>query len=401
MAQELQSLPDAPALETLEIDPQRRRRGLRALGVAVGAIGFSMALQMGLNANFLANDVGISGYQLGMLEAIRESCGITAFLLIGLLAGLAEPLLGAAMLVLFAAGIGGYAFVPTYGWVILMSLVWSQGLHVWMPLPNSMALALAEPGRTGHRLGQLGSAGALGFGLGLGTALVLTLAGVPIRPMYLLAGAMALVAAGACLMIPRNIRAPGVRLAFRRKYGLYYLLCLLEGWRKQIFVAFAAYLLVQQFNTPLWVILGLMALVQGIGFVAAPHVGRLIDRVGERPVLVFYYSCLTLSFIGYALVRNPYMLYGLFVLDNAFFVFALALTTYVNRIAPPNEHTATLSMGVAMNHVAAVTMPLVGGLLWLHMGYAYTFLIGAVAAGLSVFITALLVPGRRVGSSIV
>ena len=122
--------------------------------------------------------------------------------------------------------------------------------------------------------------------------------------------------------------------------------------------------------------------------------GRLIDRVGERPVLIFYFACLSVFFVGYAFISNVWVLYVLFVVDHTFFVFATALTTYVNRIAPPSEHTPTLAMGVAMNHVAAVLMPIVGGLLWVSLGHEWAFLTGAAAAVVSVFV-ALRVPRRE------
>jgi hypothetical protein len=273
-------------------------------------------------------------------------------------------------------------------------VVWSQGLHVWMPLPNSMTLSLAEPGRAGFRLGQMRSAGSAGFGIGIAAGLGLTLAGARIRPLYLAAGTAALLGTVACLGVPRDLKTPGPRFVFRRRYGLYYLLSFLEGWRKQIFVCFAGFLLVREFGAKVEMILLLHGIVQGIRFVAAPWVGRLIDRVGERRVLVLYFTGLTAFFVGYALIRNRAVLYLLFVVDNAFFVFTMALTTYVNRIAPPSEHTPTLSMGVAMNHVAAVTMPLVGGILWKYLGYEWAFLTGAAAAALSV-VVALRVRARE------
>ena len=93
------------------------------------------------------------------------------------------------------------------------------------------------------------------------------------------------------------------------------------------------------------------------------------------------------------MIRARAVLYALYVVDSAFFIFAMALTTYVNRIAPPGEHTPTLSMGVAVNHVAAVSMPLAGGLLWKYVGYQSVFLIGAAVAGASIA-AALLVPRR-------
>jgi len=377
-------------IEHITADAQRTR-GLLFLGLAVAGAQVTMAIQIGLNANFLAGEIGVSGFQLGILEATRESCGVIAFAVLAILTGIAEPFIGTAMLMLLAVGLGCYYFAQNYLWVLLLSLVWSQGLHVWMPLPNSMTLALAEPRRAGHRLGQIQAIGAAGFGGGLIVALALSFVGVPMRPMYLLAGAMATLAAASCLGIPQQIKARGPRLVFRRRYGLYYVLSLLEGWRRQISMSFAGFLLVKQYNTPLEVILLLMAGVQAIGYFVSPRVGRLIDRIGERRILLFYYSCLTAFFVGYALIPIRLVLYVLFVIDNAFFVFAIALTTYVNRIAPKSEHTPTLSMGVAMNHVAAVAMPFIGGVLWKVSGYPWVFLIGAVAAAVSI-LAALRVP---------
>ena len=370
-----------------------RRRSLFFLCLAVAGVGFAMAQQMGSNANFVVEEMHLSGRQQGGLEAFRESCGIISLGLLALMAGSAEPLIGAAMLVLLGLGLGAYSIVPSYPWLVLASLVWSQGLHVWMPLPNSMTLSLAEPGRTGRRLGQVQASGAAGSGAGLAAALILHLAGVHIRWFYVVACAAALLGAGACLGVPRKIKTPGPRLVFRRRYGLYYVLCFLEGWRKQIVIAFAGFLLVKEYQTPLTIMLLLAAGTNLVGWMISPVVGRLIDRLGERKMLVFYYVSLTVCFIGYAMVRNRWVLYAVFVIDSSFFAFAMALTTYVSRIAPAREHTPTLSMGVAMNHVAAVAMPFVGGLLW-ELGYHWTFLTGVCTAGLSIL--ASLFVGRHV-----
>ena len=360
-------------------------RGLFFIWAAVAFVGVSLALQMGLNANFLAEDIGIEPVQIGHLEAVRESCGVLALGVLALLAGMAEPLIGAAMLALLAVGISAFTHVHSFTWVVLMSLVWSQGLHVWMPLPASMTLSLAEPGRAGHRLGQTQAAGAVGFGSGLLLALGLSsLLGVGMRPMYTIAGVTALAAAAACLAIPRQIKAHRPRLVFRRRYSLYYALCLLEGWRKQITISFAGFLLVKVHHTPLQRMLIMMIAVQVAGYFASPAVGRLIDKIGERRVLLFYYICLIAFFIAYALIPDPRVLYGIYIADSAFFVFAMALTTYANRIAPSGDLTPTLSMGVAMNHVAAVVMPLICGTLWQMYDFRWPFYTGAAAALVSI-----------------
>jgi MFS family permease len=374
-------------MESAEI-VSRRRRGLFFIACAAAGAGMALSVQMGLNANFVSDEMGLEGLQQGILETFRESCGIFALVLMALLASVAEPLIGALMLVLLGLGLGAYCFVPDFTWLILASLVWSQGFHVWAPLPGAMTLALAEPGRTGYRLGQVRSAGAIGSAVGLSAALLLVWVGsAELRPLYLLAGGAALLAGLACLGIPckEKIRRP--RLVFRRKYKLYYMLTFLEGWRKQVCIAFAGFLLVKEYGTPIQTMLMFHLAVHVVGWFMSPLIGKLIDRIGERRALVIYYAVLTVVFSGYGFIEDKLFLQALFVMDNMLFAFTMAQTTYVNRIAPREEHTATLSMGVAMNHVASVAMPLTGGLLWNYFGYRWVFLTGVVAAALSIAVS--------------
>ena len=363
-----------------------RRRGLLFVALAAAFVGVALTLQITLNSNFLVGEIGISGFQAGLLEGVRESCGIAALGIFVLIAGLTEPVIASLFLILIAVGMGSYSMAPTYRVVMLLSVTWSLGFHVWQPLPNAMTLALAEPGRAGARLGQVGAAGALGSAAGLSIAFVLTLLGVKIRPLYIIAGAAALLAAAACLGIPRRIKASGPSFVIRKRYARYYVLNFLEGWRKQISIAFGGFLLVKIYNAGLLDVIVLAAMIQTIGYFTSARVGKLIDRVGERKVLVFYYALVTVLFVGYAFLRGRYVLYAVYVLDNATFVFNTGLTTYVNKIAPRSEHRPTLSMGVAANHVASVAMPFLGGILWTILGYQWAFLIGIPAAAASIAI---------------
>jgi MFS family permease len=171
---------------------------------------------------------------------------------------------------------------------------------------------------------------------------------------------------------------------FHRRYLTYYVLQFLEGWRKQVAIAFGGFLLVKRHGAPLTHMILLWAAIQVVGWMTSSRVGRMVDRIGEKKVLGLYYASMILVFIGYAFVPHKYLLYAIFVLDGSFFVFAVALTTYVSRIAPASERTPTLSMGVAMNHVAAVAMPFLGGILWNRLGFRWAFLIGIPAAVASI-----------------
>jgi len=384
-----------PSPPPVPLSEKDRRRGLFFVACASACVGLTLTLQQSLNNNFLVGEIGITGFQAGLLEAVRESCGIAALGIFVLVAGLAEPVIASLFLVLVGLGLGSYSLAPTYGYVMILSVTWSIGFHVWTPLPNSMTLALAEPGKAGARLGKVGAAGALGSAGGLGIAFLLTILGVRIRPLYVIAGALALFGAAACFGIPRRIKAPGPRFVFRKRYTRYYVLNFLEGWRKQIAIAFGGFLLVKIHHAGLLEILVLAAIIQCIGYFTSSRVGKLIDKIGERKILVFYYSFVTVMFLGYAFVHAKYLLYAVYVLDNATFVFNTGLTTYVNKIAPKSEHRPTLSMGVAANHVASVTMPFLGGILWTTLGYQWAFLVGIPAAAASIIIVSGMPKGNQ------
>jgi predicted MFS family arabinose efflux permease len=181
------------------------------------------------------------------------------------------------------------------------------------------------------------------------------------------------------------------RFVLKGKYRLYYALTFLEGCRKQVFFTFAVFALTKVYHTHLRVI-ALLMLVNGlVNMFGAPVVGRLIDRIGERKILLTSYAALIFVFLGYAEIRHAHVLYVMYCLDNLFYLSTTCLTTYLQKIAAPEDLMPTLSMGVTMNHIAAVLVPLIGGYLWASLGYPVTFKGGAIV----VFVSFLL--ASRVG----
>jgi len=110
----------------------------------------------------------------------------------------------------------------------------------------------------------------------------------------------------------------------------------------------------------------------------SPIIGRLVDKLGERTMLSLSYAGLFFVFVGYATIKNVTHLYVLYCIDNFLFVGRIALMTYLNKIAQPEDLKPTLAMGVTMNHVAAVSVPLIGGLMWVSFGYHIIFIGGAI-----------------------
>ena len=182
------------------------------------------------------------------------------------------------------------------------------------------------------------------------------------------------------------------KIVLRRRYWLYYGLTFLSGARRQIFMVFAGFLLVEKFGFGVEDIALLFLLNGALNIVLAPRIGRLIARWGERRALVFEYIGLVLVFTAYAFVSVAWLAAVLYILDHVFFALAIAIKTYFQKIADPADIASTAAVGFTINHIAAVLIPAAFGLLWL-VSPAAVFLSGAAMAGAST-VLALMVPAR-------
>lgn len=338
--------------------------------------------------NFATEVIRIGPKQLGWLEAVRELPGFLCVVVTALAVRLAEPLLATVALGLVAVGMSAYAGVNGVPALMVWSFVWSTGLHAWMPLSSSMVMDLAESDRKGRRYGQTFGVGALGSVVGMSAVMVVG-HGLGYHIWFLIGGTLAGVAALTLLQLRRDIgHAQKPRLVWKRRYSLYYALTLLEGCRKQVFFTFAVYALTKVYHTSLRMVAMLMVINGIVNFFGGPAVGRLIDRIGERKILVTSYSAMVLVFLGYAMIKHAHILYVLYCLDNLFYLSTACLTTYVQKIAEPQDLMPTLSLGVTLNHTAAVVVPLIGGYLWAGLGYPVTFFGGAVVVAISLLLAA-------------
>ena len=365
---------------------KRGTRDLRLLAVTIFCVSFGFGTYFATFNNFVVQSLDLQPQQLGILEAAREMPGFLMFLIAALTMTVAEPILASIALMLVATGVAAYCRVNSLTSLLLFSLVWSIGLHVWMPLSPSMVLNLSDESNKGRRLGQMNSVAAIGTICGMCLVFILGKY-IGFKNIFLIAGCIAGLGAVSVSFIRRNIgHAEKPRFVFKRRYSLYYLLTFLEGCRKQVFITFAIFALVRNYGTPLRVVAALMIFNNLINFILAPKVGRLIDRIGERRVLAFCYAALIPVFIGYATIKRVPFLYVLYCLDNLFFLGSIGLNTYLHRICSPEDLMPSLVMGVSVNHAAAVAVPLIGGFLWSRLGYQATFFGGAVVVALSVLV---------------
>ena len=383
--------PVAENQQKITSDVRGWSRDFKLLALSSGLLSVGFAVYMTTFNNFIVEEIGIQPRQFGVLESIREIPGLLTVALIAVSIRLPAARLAGSLLILMGIGIGAYFGVHTVGSLILASLVWSVGFHGWLPQRETLALTLSDAHK-GRRLGQLRSIDEFGFLLAM--ALTFGFIGfVGFRWIFLAAG-MAVILGGFAIFpvrVPAAITSED-RFVFRREYLTYYLLTFFQGCRRQIFVVFAVFSMVFVHGVTTEQIIVLMFVNTLLAVLAAPLVGGLIDRLGERKILSVAYSMLILIFWGYSFIQNKWVLYALYCVDRLLFLASVSLSTYLNRIARTADLRPTISLGVTLNHVAAVTLPLVGGFLWDRFGYALIFQIGSVVAAIVLIIAQFIEP---------
>ncbi len=370
-------------------------RDFTLLATAVFGVGIFFGVQLTLFNNFIVERLDIDAHELGWVESLREIPGFLNALFIALMIRLAPSLVAGVGLAIMGVGLMAYADVSSVPKLAVYSLVWSIGFHCWLPMESTLALRFSPPGGKGRWLGQLRGINSVAWFITIGACMVL-LERISYEGMYILAGAATILGGLALFFASRGhsgVEEKGFVL--KRRYGLYYLLQFLEGCRRQMFITFAIFALVKVHGMPVETTMVLVLINQVLITISAPMIGRLVDLRGERQMLSIGYFLVIFVFVGYGIIENRPILYVLYCIDNLIFFGAIALTTYLNKIALVEDLKPTLSMGVTMNHFAAVAAPLLGGFAWHYFGYRVIFFIGAFLALLSLVASQWLNPGSE------
>ncbi len=370
----------------------RSPRGLLILMAAAMPLSFS-TWQALLN-NFAVERAAFTGVEIGILQSIREIPGFMAFAVVFLLLLFREQTLGLLALLLLGIGTALTGFFPSALGLYLTTILMSTGFHYYETVRQSLTLQWVEKEQAPHFLGKqiaVGSFSALCvFVLIYG---FLDLAGLDMVWVYVIGGGLTV---GAVLFawalypsFPQKVEQRR-HLVLRKRYWLFYALSFMAGARRQIFTVFAGFLMVEKFGFDVAAIT-LLFLANGvINIFLAPLVGKLIGRWGERRALVFEYLGLIGIFLSYAFVEAAGIAVALYILDHAFFTMAIAIKTYFQKIADPADMAATAGVSFTINHIAAVVIPVIFGMIWM-VSPAMVFLAGAVMAAASLALS-LLIP---------
>jgi len=348
--------------------------------------------------NYLAEVHHLGAEARGWLEFPRELPGFFIMAVIGALAGvMRETRMAAMAMILTAIGAFGLGFLaPNTFALVAFVIVWSLGDHIIFAVEGPIGLRLASGGQEGKRLGQFGGARNLGTIFGVGA--VFTLAhffGDRFGLFYAIAAASALTAGVLFfgLTIGKGERRSR-RLVFKKKYRIFYAISALFGVRKQIFLAFGAWVLVQIHGVSVARIAMLYFIAATLGIVFRPLLGEIIDRLGERVVLsvdevLILGVCLIYAFAS-DLFPAPWdlrALYGAYIFDSLLFALRVARTTYLKKIVDdPSEITPTMSTGITIDHAVAMSLPVLSGWIWQNYGFQWVFVLAGGIAVVGFFV---------------
>jgi predicted MFS family arabinose efflux permease len=278
----------------------------------------------------------------------------------------------------------------SYAVMVIWLFIYSLGQHLFIPLSATIGMEMAHHGKIGQRLGQLNAIRNLAAILG---SFVVVLGfkywGFIFQHTFALAAAaMAVAAILMFSMTPENTGSPKMYLTLHREYRLYYLLAVLSGSRKQLFITFAPWVLVTIFNQPTQIIATLLTIGGIIGILFQPLLGWTIDRLGERAVLASEAVLLVFVCFGYGFSKFLFpegtaflIVCACYLFDQMLMSVGMARSTYMRKTALDPAHVQpALTAAVTIDHIFSITAALVGGLIWSAFGFQYVFLLGVFIA---------------------
>jgi len=360
------------------------------------AIGSPLAFStwMTLLNNFAVDEVGFGGVEIGILQSLREIPGFLTFTVVFVLMAIKEQPFAILALSLLGIGTAITGFFPSVYGLYFTTVLMSIGFHYFESLHQSLSLQWLKKSEAAAVLGRMVAAGSfaglIAFGL---IYFAVDTFGIAMKWVYLIGGSAAVAIALAGWFLFPHMPSATIQhkhIVLRKRYWLYYSLQFMAGARRQIFVVFAGFLMVQKFDFDPGA-MALLFLANGaLTMFTAPKIGKLIGRFGERRALVLEYVGLIVVFTGYAFVETAWFAVLLYILDHLFFSVAIAMKTYFQKIADPADIASTSGVSFTINHIAAVVLPAAYGFLWM-ISPAAVFLSGAALAGVSL-VLAFLVP---------
>jgi len=374
------------------------RRPIFLLFLMSAAMPVAFATWSALLNNFVIEVAGFTGVEIGWLHTVREIPGFLAIGVIALIIFIREQVLGAVALLMLGVATALTAQFPSLGGILTITMLSSIGFHYYETVNQSLQLQWIDKTRAPQVLGWIVAAGSAATLIAY-VLIVLTWQAFDLSYnfVYMVSGGFtALVAIFALLAYPQ-FEAPHPQVkkfVLKRRYWLYYALQFMAGARRQIFVVFAGFMMVEKFGFKVHEITALYLINLLANMLFAPLMGRAVGRYGERNTLIFEYAGLVIVFSLYGGIF--YFGWGvvlaatLYVIDHMFFALAFALKTYFQKIADPQDIAPTAAVAFTINHISAVFLPALLGYLWVTSpGGVFVLAAGMAATSL---VLALMIP---------
>jgi predicted MFS family arabinose efflux permease len=379
-------------------------RGFIMLAVMSATFGFALNAHGGIVTNFFEEVLKLKGPEFGYVTAIREVGGFLLIFMTAVLYKVSLQRLTAGALILLAVGYILYGFANSFVMVIPWVVITSFGFHTVLQTQYSLGMSLTTESKSGSILGRMAAIGQGGTFAGLALMfLIFHFHLVSYRTTFIILGLVALIGAFAIVRFPhmhegqeRKVPPKRERIVWKRDYRYYYVLNILDGARQQVFFSFGLWVLVNRFSMSVSQISLLLLGVAFVSMVASSWVGRRIDKHGEKLTISLINVAYVGALIGFALVGNLWAA-SLFYLIYALIapISTIAATTYVRKIAMPEDVAPTLAMGVTLLHATAIVVPVAAGYVLNFVGYQVPFYVACIFAVAAIAVTRGLDPVKQ------
>lgn len=379
-------------------------RGFIMLAVMTACYGFASNAQGNIVTNYLDEVLHFSGPQFGYFTAIREIGGLVLIFLMALLYRVSLQWLTAGALIIMGVGFGLFDVATNFWNIMPWVLLTSFGLHTILQTQYSLGLSLTTQDKSGSVLGRIAAFGQAGTLVAYVIIFLLfQFDWLSFKPTFLILGLVAILGAVAIFRFPhlhegkeQAVAPRRERIVFRRAYKYYYWLNLLDGGRQQIFFSFGLYVLVTRFEFKVPQVSLLLIVVTFVGMLTYSWIGRFIDRQGVRRSLSYINILYIVALGGYALSGNVWLACFFYLIYAVISPFSyVGAAVYLRKIAPPEDISSSLSMGVTLLHATAVVVPVVAGYILNFTGYQIPFYIACAFALANFFVTLGLDPVKQ------
>lgn len=334
--------------------------------------------------NFAVEVASLNGAQVGIIQSVREIPGFLALLTVYFILFIKEHHLSALSVLFLGIGVAATGCFPTYGGLVCTTLLMSSGFHYYETTNQSLTLQYFDKYKSPLVFGSQRRYAAAS-NIFVGIFIFIAEPFLSYQSLYMVIGGLiGLIALWGFMQKPvdENLLPQRKKMILKKRYWLFYFLTFMAGARRQIFIAFAVFLMVKNFNFSIREIAILFLINNVINFYLSPMIGKAIVRFGEKRILSFEYASLILVFIGYTLVQNKMSIAILYIIDHIFFNFAIAIRTYFQKIGDPKDVASSMAVGFTINHISAVALPAIGGIIWM-IDYRLVFLAGAAMSFIS------------------